>query len=177
MLVTSWVTAFSVASPMMVSLKLEEPNPPAPPKPRAPLRVNDLANEVHAKTTNGGVKGENIDPSTLEASAVNGGIEFTLTAPLEPSDSIEFETVNGGVTLALPSESKATIAARCVNGGVHVDDLDIAREEQANSHNEFERQRRLNGTMNGGGAKVSMSTTNGGVHLNRSSSRTRKTTN
>ena len=72
--------------------------------------------------------------------------------------------MNGGVELALPSESKATIAARCVNGGVHVDGLEIAKEEQGN---DFERRRRLNGTMNGGGAKVNMSTTNGGVRLSK----------
>ena len=100
---------------------------------------------------------------------MNGGIEFELGSPLDGTDSIEIETVNGGVELALPSESKATIAARCVNGGVHVDGLEIAKEEQSN---DFERRRRLNGTMNGGGAKVNMSTTNGGVRLSKIGSKT-----
>lgn len=127
------------------------------------VRLNDLSNEIHAKTTNGGVKGEGIVPSVIEASAVNGGVEFTLGAPLETTDAIELETVNGGVSLDLPSDSKATIAARCVNGGVRVSDLEIARDEQSN---DFERKRRLNGTINGGGAKVNLNTTNGGVQLN-----------
>ena len=130
------------------------------------VRLNNLSNEIHAKTTNGGVRGENITPSTIEASAVNGGIEFTLGSPLDSTDSVDLETVNGGVTLELPSESKATITARCVNGGVNVDSLDIARETQAN---DFDKKRRLNGTMNGGGATVKMNTTNGGIHLNRAS--------
>lgn len=130
------------------------------------VRLRDLSNEIHAKTTNGGVEGEGIVPSVIEASAVNGGIEFTLGAALESGDAIELETVNGGVTLGLPSDSKATIAARCVNGGVHVAGVDIQRDEQANANSEFERKRRLNGTMNGGGAKVNVSTTNGGVRLN-----------
>jgi len=128
------------------------------------VRLNGLANEIHARTTNGGVKGVNIIPSLIEASATNGGIEFELGAPLDGTDSIEMETVNGGVELSLPSESKATIAARCVNGGVKVEGLDISKEEQQNDH---ERRRRLNGTMNGGGAKVNMSTINGGVRLSR----------
>jgi hypothetical protein len=128
------------------------------------VRLNNLANEIHAKTTNGGVKGENIVPGIIEASAVNGGIEFALSSPLDSTDSVDMETVNGGVTLELPSESKATIAARCVNGGVKVEDLDIARDEQAN---DFDKRRRLNGTMNGGGASVKMNTTNGGVRLSR----------
>lgn len=129
------------------------------------VRLSGLANEIHAKTTNGGIKGENLDASVIEASAVNGGVEIDLGAALEASDSIELETVNGGVTLGITADSKATIAARCVNGGVNVEDLDIIRDGDEGS-NDYERKRRLNGTMNGGGAKVSLNTTNGGVHLN-----------
>lgn len=137
------------------------------------VRLTNLTNEIHAKTTNGGVRGEGIVSSKIEASAVNGGIDFDLGAPLTDADSIEFETVNGGVRLGLPQESKATIAARCVNGGVRVEELDIDRDEASNS-NDVERRRRLNGTMNGGGARVNMSTTNGGVHLTKV--RAKKTT-
>jgi hypothetical protein len=126
------------------------------------VRLNNLSNDIHAKTTNGGVKGVNITPGVIEASTVNGGVEIALASPLDATDSIDMEAVNGGVELSMPSESKATIAARCVNGGVKVEGLEIAREQQ---DNDFERRRRLNGTMNGGGAKVNMSTTNGGVVL------------
>lgn len=128
------------------------------------VRLNGLSNEIHAKTTNGGVKGEGIAASKIEVSAVNGGVDFNLDGPLDAEDEIELETVNGGVSLGLPQDSKATIAARCVNGGVHVDELEITREQP---QNDSERRRRLNGTMNGGGAKVNMSTTNGGIHLRR----------
>jgi hypothetical protein len=132
------------------------------------VRLNGLSNEIHAKTTNGGVKGVNIIATVIEASAVNGGVEFELSAPLDSGASIEMETVNGGVELSLPAESKATIAARCVNGGVNVENLDIDREAQ---QSDFDKRRRLNGTMNGGGAKVNLSTTNGGVRLARTASK------
>lgn len=128
------------------------------------VRLNNLANEIHAKTTNGGVKGTDIDPSVFEGSAVNGGVDLELRAPIEDGDSIEMETVNGGVTLALPAESKATINARCVNGGVRADDLNI-KKDQDDSSSDYDRKRRLSGTMNGGGGKVNLSTTNGGVRL------------
>ena len=128
------------------------------------VRLSNLSNEIHAKTTNGGVHGEGINPSSIEASTVNGGIELDLTTPLEASDSVEIEAVNGGVTLMITADSKASIEARCVNGGVHVDGLEIKRPDDGNQ-NDFERRRRLNGELNGGGARVKMSTTNGGVHL------------
>lgn len=126
------------------------------------VRLNNLSNEIHAKTTNGGVHGAGILSKTVEASAVNGGIDFEVAAPLAEGDSLQLDTVNGGVMLKLPQESKATISARCVNGGVNVDELEITREQ---GENQSERRRRLNGTMNGGGAEVKLNTTNGGVHL------------
>ena len=39
------------------------------------MRMNGLSGEIHAKTTNGGVKGLNIDASIFEGAAVNGGVE------------------------------------------------------------------------------------------------------
>jgi hypothetical protein len=133
------------------------------------VRIDGLSGEIHAKTTNGGVKGIGIIPTIIEASSVNGGVTFELASPLDATDSVQIETVNGGAELGMPSESKATITARCVNGGVHVDGLDISKDEQGN---EFERKRRLNGTMNGGGARVEVSTTNGGVRLTRAGNKT-----
>lgn len=129
------------------------------------IRLNGLGGEVHAKTTNGGVKGSNVNARILEASSVNGGIEIEFGGPLDAGGTVDIETVNGGVEVGLTSDSKATITARAVNGGVHVDGLDIQKQEQSSS---FESKRRLEGTLNGGGAKVTISTTNGGVRLSRS---------
>ena len=129
------------------------------------VRINGLSGEVHAKTTNGGVKGTDVRASLLEASSVNGGIEIEFAGSLDVNASVDLETVNGGVELGLMSDSKATISARAVNGGVSVTDLSVQKQEQSSS---FEAKRRLEGTMNGGGAKVNISTTNGGVRISRS---------
>ena len=134
------------------------------------VRMNGLSGEIHAKTTNGGIKGTNLVIDNLEASVVNGGVEIELGSPLDATDMVELTTVNGGVTFALPSESKAAITARAVNGGVRAsDDLKIEREDESS---ERESRRRLTGTMNGGGARVNVSTTNGGVRLSRTGSST-----
>lgn len=130
------------------------------------VRITGLSGEIHAKTTNGGVTGKGLIPTLIEASAVNGGIDIELASPLEADDSVEIETTNGGVTLAMPSESKATIVANAVNGGVRVSDLDVDKKTQSDS------KRRLEGTLNGGGAKVNISTVNGGVRIVRSGSGT-----
>ena len=133
------------------------------------VRINGLQGEVHAKTTNGGVKGLNISTTILEASSVNGGIDIEFASPLDANATVEIETVNGGVSLGLPSESKVTITARAVNGGVRVSDLDVQKQDQSNDR---ESKRRLEGTLNGGGAKVTISTTNGGVRISRTGTTT-----
>ena len=134
------------------------------------VRMNGLTGKLYAKTTNGGVRGRGLIAEVIEASSVNGGVDIEVGAPLDSSASIEMTTVNGGVTLGLPQESKATISARAVNGGVRVSELDIKRDDERDT--ESERRRRLNGTLNGGGARVNISVTNGGVRISRVGSST-----
>jgi hypothetical protein len=134
------------------------------------VRMKGLSGEIHARTTNGGIKGVGLAVDSLDASVVNGGVEMQFAAPLDSTDTVELTTVNGGVTIELPSESKATIAARAVNGGVRVsDELKAAQDEESS---ESERRRRFNGTMNGGGARVNVSVTNGGVRISRAGNTT-----
>jgi hypothetical protein len=116
--------------------------------------------EVRAQTVNGGVTGSRLVSSNIEASAVNGGVRMELASALPPEGRIDLDTVNGGVTLRLPETSRATINMRAVNGGVEVNDLDVAVQGEKS-------RRRIEGTLNGGGAHVNLSTTNGGVRLSR----------
>ena len=129
------------------------------------VRLNGLEGDIAAKTTNGGVTGKGLISQNVQATAVNGGIEIEFAAPLSGDGKVDFETVNGGVEIGLPSESKATISARCVNGGVRVHDLDIKRDNADAS--EREQRRRLDGSLNGGGSRVTLNTVNGGVTVHR----------
>jgi len=128
------------------------------------VRLTGLAGEVHAKTTNGGVRGT-VKTSILEASSVNGGIQIDIEGTLDANATVDLETVNGGIEVGLAADSKASISARAVNGGVKVSDLEVQR---TNDDGAAESKRRLEATLNGGGAKVNISTTNGGVRISRS---------
>ncbi len=133
------------------------------------VKLTGLQDDIMAKTTNGGVTGTGILSQSVEASAVNGGVEIEFGAPLSADAKVSLETVNGGVGIGIPSESRATISARAVNGGVRVSDLDIHKDEQSS---DFESKRRLQGTMNGGGARVNLNTVNGGVRISRTGTTT-----
>ncbi|MGE3273539.1 MAG: DUF4097 domain-containing protein [Vicinamibacterales bacterium] len=121
------------------------------------VRLQGLDGDVRAHSTNGGVNGRGLRATALEAGVTNGGVDIEL-AQAPQSGTFELESVNGGVELALPADSRADISASCTNGGVSVSGLDI-------QHTEEQTRRRLEGRLNGGGARISLSTVNGGVRL------------
>jgi len=85
----------------------------------------------------------------LEIVNVNGSIV---------TDGIRLETTNGGIHLTLPASAKAEIRASCMNGSVKADNL-------AFEHRGTQSRRRLDATLNGGGARIDLGTTNGGIKL------------
>jgi hypothetical protein len=121
--------------------------------------IASLDAEVRAQVVNGSIEARGLTAPVVEATTVNGGVVVELASPLGPDGRVELQCVNGGVSLRLPRESRATISARAVNGGVQVEDLDLAKGTEENT------RRRVAGTLNGGGARVELSTTNGGVRL------------
>jgi hypothetical protein len=125
------------------------------------VELSGLEGEVRARTVNGGVEGRGLAVTTLEASTVNGGVDIQLTTPLTGAASVSMEAVNGGVALALPGGSQASVTARVTNGGIDTADLDFQKTGE-------QTRRRFEGTLNGGGARVTLQTTNGGVRLSKS---------
>jgi DUF4097 and DUF4098 domain-containing protein YvlB len=74
------------------------------------------------------------------------------------ADGIRLQTTNGGVSLTLPSTAKADIEAQVTNGGIDTGSLNIERVGEST-------RRKLEGRLNGGGPRVRLETTNGGVHV------------
>jgi Putative adhesin len=132
------------------------------------VELNGLAGEVRAQTVNGGVEGRHLLVQTLDVSAVNGGVDVELAAPLASGGKVSLETVNGGVQLALPRDSAASVVARVTNGGIRTGDLPFTVTGEQN-------RRRFEGTLNGGGASVSLETTNGGIRLSEATGQSKST--
>lgn len=132
------------------------------------VELSDLGGEVHARTVNGGVSGRGLTVRTLEASTVNGGIDLQIAEPIGDGATVDLDCVNGGIQLALPGESRATVLARVTNGGVSTGDLALEPTGEQS-------RRRVEGTLNGGGATVTLETTNGGVRLTKSPTRSKST--
>ncbi|HEV8577797.1 MAG TPA: DUF4097 family beta strand repeat-containing protein [Thermoanaerobaculia bacterium] len=118
------------------------------------IDVADVEGELELGTVNGGIDVRR-SAGALRATTTNGSIEAELTDLPDTSD-LTFETTNGHVSLRLPREARLSIDAATTNGRVH---SEFAVEGgQPGKH-------RLRGDINGGGGKLYIRTTNGGVDI------------
>jgi len=118
------------------------------------VRLENVQGTLTASSTNGGVTGRALSGS-IDASTVNGGIQIDLESITADT---RLTTVNGGVRVTIGPSVKADLEASVVNGGVSVDDaLKLAGDERS--------RQRAAGRINGGGPRLVVQTTNGGVRV------------
>lgn len=118
------------------------------------IEVERLEGRIDVETVNGGISARDIK-GTIEASTVNGGLDVDLSAV--GSGGVRLECTNGGIKLRLPSSARGDILARVVNGGIDTEGLPIEASERS--------RRRFEGRMNGGGARIDLQGTNGGIRI------------
>jgi DUF4097 and DUF4098 domain-containing protein YvlB len=119
------------------------------------IDVSGLQGRVTAETTNGGVTARDVS-GQLEATTTNGGLDIDLARVAE--GGVKLECTNGGIRVRLPKDAKATISASISNGGIEATDLAIDSSGESS-------RRRLEGKLNGGGPRIQIEGTNGGIRL------------
>ena len=120
------------------------------------VEMHRLEGDLRARSTNGGISGKALVATSVDAAVTNGAVDIELVKAVS-AGSFELETVNGSVSLSLPADSKADITGRSVNGGISAN-LPIERQGEQN-------RRRLDGKLNGGGARISLETVNGAISI------------
>ena len=118
------------------------------------ITLKALTGEVKAHTTNGGVRGNDLS-GAVEASSTNGGVDIDFASI--GRDPVVLSTTNGGVIIGVPDDARANVVATCTNGGISVSGVKMEMTEQS--------RRRVEGTLNGGGASVELKTVNGGIRI------------
>ena len=119
------------------------------------IDITGVQGAVVAETTNGGIDGHGIG-GQIKAETTNGGVDVDVTRVAD--GGISLSCTNGAVGLKLPHDAKANISAHVTNGGIDANGLSIETTGENT-------RRDLEGRLNGGGPKVSLETTNGGVSL------------
>lgn len=122
------------------------------------ITADDLRGGIEAESTNGSVRinlASVMDAGAIRLETTNGAIE--LTAAKLAGNPIHCDTTNGSITLRLPTDVKAQVKGRTSNSRIH-SDFDIAGE--------FDSKRRsVDGTINGGGPLIELSTSNGAIRI------------
>jgi len=117
------------------------------------VAVSGLSGKLYAHTTNGGVTATAVS-GAVDAQSTNGSVSVTLASL---TDRVALKTTNGGVTLVVPDDAKADLSASCTNGGINVSGVKLEATESSRRH--------VEGTLNGGGVKIDLRTTNGGIRV------------
>jgi DUF4097 and DUF4098 domain-containing protein YvlB len=118
------------------------------------IRAEGLRADARAETVNG-----NVDVHTAgfaEASTVNGNITCRLGRSSFEED-VEFETVNGSITIEMPEGLNADFRANTVNGGIDSDFPILVTGKVS--------RRSLRGSIGEGGPELRLSTVNGSIRL------------
>ncbi len=121
------------------------------------VRVRGLTGSLKVHTVNGECEIETAGSG--QASTVNGSVHATL-GKVGASDDLSFSTVNGSIVLAMPSSTDAEVSGSTVNGGIQ-SDFPVTTTGQWGP-------RHVSATLGNGGAKLSLSTVNGSIQLQRS---------
>lgn len=118
------------------------------------ISINDVQGDLELETVNGSVDVRRA-AGALRAVTTNGSIDAELSAFPDDSD-LSFETTNGRVSLRLPRDARLSIDAATTNGRVQ-SDFEVEGGQP--------RKQSLRGDINGGGGKLYIRTTNGGVQI------------
>lgn len=117
------------------------------------IRVEDVDGRHEISSTNGGLKLLGLRGS-VNASTTNGGIQAELFE-YNGEDDLKISTTNGSIRLSVPSNVRARVRARTTNGRIKSDfSLPMDR-----------RRRSVDADINGGGALIRLTTTNGSISL------------
>jgi hypothetical protein len=119
------------------------------------IEVARVSGRLDTETVNGGIVVRDVAGGEVTANTVNGGVEVDLTRV--PERGTRLECVNGGIKLRLPGDAKADISARVTNGGIEAEGLALETTQKT--------RRQLEGRMNGGGPRIEIEGTNGGIRI------------
>jgi hypothetical protein len=118
------------------------------------INGESLQGDAEAHTVNGSVR--LATTGSAVANTVNGSMNVTMGRADWPNGA-SFKTVNGGITLTLPSVFDAELTANTLNGSIAAD-FPITVIGQMTP-------RRLRGRIGNGGHELNLSTVNGSIRL------------
>lgn len=124
-------------------------------------RISNVSGDVDVNITNGGIRLTNVSGGVL-AHSLNSNIAASFDrAPQKP---ISLSTLNGGLEVVVPGDTKADLNLKTSNGKIYTDfDVRLAGGTL------MQPDKGLNGTINGGGVQMRLNSFNGSIYVRRKS--------
>lgn len=146
--VRSWSVSYRVRVPRRTDLTLDAHN--------GGIAIRGVTGRIYGETTNGGMKLEDVG-GDVRVRTTNGGVDVRLAGKGWNGAGLDARTTNGGVTLRVPRDYAMDLETGTVNGSVS-SDIPVTVSGRLD-------RRSLRTKLNGGGAPVRVTTTNGGVRI------------
>lgn len=141
--------SYLVLVPRSIDLRLDTNN--------GPVSVNGVTGKMQLTAVNGPVSLREVG-GDVRARVQNGPLSVSLAGQRWSGQGLDAETVNGPVTLAVPSGYAATLTTGTVNGPMNIN---IPVTVQGRFPRQFTTE------LGGGGAPIRVVTTNGPVNVQR----------
>jgi hypothetical protein len=146
--------SYKILVPLQQDLKLSANN--------GGISIKSVEGTLNFETRNGGVSLKDV-AGDVKGMTKNGGVSVKLSGSSYRGSGLDVETKNGGVKLVLPRNFAADVESGTVNGGFKSDfaELSVKKDDT----NRWNRPKKVSASLNGGGAKIRVVTTNGGVKI------------
>jgi hypothetical protein len=120
------------------------------------LEISGVSGVVKASTVNGGIKASDLN-ANARIETVNGSVNASF-ASLKGQQKANCESVNGRITVNLPSDADTRVSAETINGGIDGSEFGLKTNKGFVG-------RDLDGDIGNGSAKLSLSTVNGAIKI------------
>src|SRR6185369_4110696 len=122
------------------------------------IDIDGVEGNVKASSINGRLNARGL-MGEARLSTINGPLNATFNQ-LDESKAISLGSVNGNVTLVIPSNANATVRAGTVHGGISTDFALKVKDGEYVGHS-------MDGQIGTGGPKIKLGNVNGGIRVSR----------
>ena len=153
----NWSVSYEIRVPRNTNLNIKAHN--------GGISISEVNGTMTFETTNGGVSLSGLSGS-VKGRTTNGGVNVKLAGRSWTGSGLEVVTSNGGVNLVMSKDYSANVETGTVNGGYKSDIPALAITTEDIKGDYYRPQnKRIQTNLNGGGAPIKVSTTNGGVRI------------
>lgn len=150
-----WSVTYEIFVPQTTDLTLETHN--------GGINISDVRGRLTFNGVNGGVRLKRV-AGEIKGRTINGGIDIELAGAGSVPGPMDLSTVNGGVTVTMPSNYSARVETETGQGNVQSDFPMPSNLGNA-------RSRKMDFTIGAGGPPIHITTGNGSIRLKRAESR------